>query len=173
MMLKRVVPVLALATLALTACASEPPPPPEPVVQVETVTVTREVPPPLPEGRPATVCLATGQEVQIHISPGGDTLVGPDRVALRDLRGIAFAGNYADDEPWFSRGDAIAFNERRYDKFGTESSMSCDDLEIVGAYNGVNLFAEPMAQAPYETVYVPARPGVFQAYQAGVGRVRG
>lgn len=173
MMLERVVPILASAAVVLAACASEPPSPPEPMEPAETMTMTRDVPPPLPEGRPATVCLATGQEVQIHLSPGGDTLVGPDRVALRELRGLAFAGDYAADEPWFNRGDAIAFDDRRYEKFGTERSMGCDALEIIGAYNGVNLFAEAIAQPPYATIYSPARPGVFQAYRAGVSRVRG
>lgn len=162
------VPAVALA---VGACAPEPAPPPDPIVRVDTVI--QEVPPPLPEGSPATVCLATGQEVQIYISPGGDTLVGPTRVELDDLRGVAFAGDYAGDEPWFNTDEDIEFADHVYSQFGSDTEMDCDDLQIVGAYNGVNLFAESTADAPYEVIYVPVEPGIFQPYEMGVAAVRG
>jgi hypothetical protein len=166
---------LPLLTLALAACGGgTPPPSPEPVVQVDTIMITREVEPPLPEGRPATVCLASGENVDILISAAGDTLIGPRRVALSDLGpGVSFVGDYAADESWFVADDAVTFDRRAFRKFGQPSTRDCRDLKIVGDHTGVNLFAESDASAPFGTLLVPVRPGVFQPYQAQVGAVRG
>ncbi len=177
MSIEKLVPAVALVgAMGAAACASEPPPPPEPVVQVDTVVVTREVevPPPLPEGEPRTVCLASGQAVQIMISPQGDTLVGPQRTAVNELRPVLdFEGNYAEGKAWFVEDEAITFENRRFQKFGTPTSKRCPELKIVGEHMGVNLFADVSATSPFDMVYVPAAPGVFQPYQAQVGRVRG
>lgn len=93
---------IAPAALMLTACSQpEPPPPPPPdtVVVMDTITITREVPPPLPEGDAATICLSTGQNIDIRVSAAGDTLIGPRRVRLRDLGpAVGFVGTYAGDE---------------------------------------------------------------------------
>lgn len=173
MRLTRVVLILAASGVAVAACGSEPPPEPEPVVRVDTVVVTDTVAPEPPEGRPADLCLATGQNIQIYISPRGDTLVGPNRVALRDLRGVAFAGDYAGDEPWFNQDEDIEFMDQRYGKFGGEQARDCTDVQIVGEHMGVNLFADDDADSPYETIYVPVSPGAFQPYETGVAEVRG
>lgn len=165
----------ALAAMTLTACGGgEPPPPPEPIVRVDTVVVTREVAPTPPSGTPAAVCLSSGQEVDIRVTTAGDTLIGPRRVRMRDLGvGVGFSGEYAAGEDWLTRGTAITLDGRSYDSFGTAEPMDCDDIEIVGQHMGINLFAESDAASPYETIYVPVRPGVFQPYRSGVGRVRG
>lgn len=167
---------LPIAASVLAACATTPPPPPEPetIVRVDTVVVTREVEPPLPDGRPATVCLASGQTAEIRISPAGDTLVGPRRVRFAELGpGIGFVGNYAADESWFVDDEPITFERRRFSKFGQPSSRDCGAMKIVGDYRGVNLFTEMTASSPFAAVLVPVSPGVFQAYRADVGRVRG
>lgn len=166
---------LAIVGLAATGCSqNQPPPPPQPVVQVDTVTVTREVPPPLPEGNPTMICLANGQSVNIRVSAQGDTLIGPQRSKLRDLRPVLdFEGNYAGGTSWFVGDDAISMGRRQYQKFGTPMTKRCGDLKIVGAHNGVNLFADANATAPFDLLYVPVSPGIFQSYQAQVGRVRG
>lgn len=168
---------LAPAVLLLTACSPpEPPPPPPPdtVVVMDTVTITREVPPPLPEGDAAVLCLASGQNVEIRVSAAGDTLIGPRRVRLRDLGpAVGFVGNYADDEAWFINDDPITLDRRRFSKFGQPQTMDCRDLKIIGEHQGVNLFAETVAGAPFSIIYVPESAGIFQPYQAQVGRVRG
>jgi len=174
----RIISILAGTVVAAgaLACTPEPPPPPEPIVQVDTVVVTREVevPPPLPEGRPATICLASGQAVDIRISPQGDTLVGPNRVALSELRPVmGFTGTYAEGKAWFVADEVVTLDDREYQKFGTPMSKACSELKIVGEHMGVNLFADVSATAPFDLVYVPVTPGVFQPYQAQVGRVRG
>lgn len=167
---------IAVASAALAACGGgEPPPPPEPIVRVDTVVVTREAPPPpLPTGTPATVCLASGQSVQVRVSSAGDTLVGPTRVSMRDLGpGIAFAGAYAGGHDWFVRDLPLRYDGRDFQKFGTPESKACNQLVIVGSHMGVNLFTDAGATSPHAQVYVPVSPGRFQAYRAGVGRVRG
>ena len=40
-------------------------------------------------------------------------------------------------------------------------------------FNGVPLFADRGGSTPYQTLYVPVRPGVWQAYQSGLQRTRG
>lgn len=175
--MRRVLPSLPLTALFLAACSSGPPPaPPEPetVVRVDTVVVTREVEPPMPEGRVASLCLASGQTAEVRISAAGDTLVGPRRVRLAELGpGIGFVGNYAADEAWFIGDDPLTFERRRYSKFGQPESRGCGAMKIVGDFNGVNLFTEIAASSPFTTVYVPVSPGIFQPYRANVGQVRG
>lgn len=169
--------LVPLVSLGLTACgagAPEEPPPPDTIVRLDTITITREVEPPLPEGRLATVCLASGQNVEVRISPAGDTLVGPSRVALGDLGpAIGFVGSYAAGESWFVDDGAVTLERRSFSKFGQPASRDCRGMKIVGDFHGVNLFAEVSASSPFQTIYVPVRPGVFQPYQAQVGRVRG
>lgn len=145
-----------------------PAPPPD------TVRVTREVERPLPSGTPSSVCLATGEAVRVYVSAQGDTLVGPSRQNIDDLRpGVVFAGTYAAGRAWFQNDDAITFEERDYDKSGNEVRLDCGQIMRVGEHMGVPLFAMRNADRPFETVYVPVRPGVWQAYQTGLRRTRG
>ena len=144
-----------------------PPPPPD------TVVITREVAPPMPQGMPSEVCIATGENVTIYLTPQGDTLVGPNRVALNSLgSGVGFAGEYASGRGWFQADEPIDFEEREYVQSGGEVGLDCGSIMHVGAYDGVPLFAEVGASSPFETVYVPVRPGVWQAYQTDLAAVR-
>jgi hypothetical protein len=167
---------LPAATLLLAACAppAEELGEPEPMVVTDTVVVTREVTAPLPDGRLATLCLASGQNIDIRIGAAGDTLVGTRRARLADLGpGVGFLGDYAGDEAWFLNDAALTFDRRQFRKFGQPEARDCRAMKIVGDHDGVNLFAELSASSPFGTVYVPVRPGIFQSYQSGVGQVRG
>ncbi len=140
---------------------------PEPMIQVrtDTVTVTQSVEAPLPEGTPVEVCLSTGVTAQIHIAANGDTLVGEKRVRIRDLRpAVNFVGVYAHDRDWYLRGDVIPFERRNYRRAGVERVRACDELKLVGAHQGVPLFAEVTAPPVLPALIVPIRPGVFQDY---------
>ncbi|MBI4522002.1 MAG: hypothetical protein HY701_14290, partial [Gemmatimonadetes bacterium] len=144
-----------------------------PPARPDTVLVTREVAPPLPTGSPANICLATGEEVQILITAQSDTLVGPQRVSTRSLRpGVVFAGTYGAGREWFTQDQAVRFENRNYNKFGQEAILRCAEITRVGEHQGVPLFAPRDAQRPFQTLYVPARPGIWQPYQFGVGRTR-
>jgi hypothetical protein len=52
-------------------------------------------------------------------------------------------------------------------------TLDCNNIMRVGDYRGVPLFANTGAQRPFETLYVPVRPGVWQAYQTDLAAVRG
>lgn len=165
---------LPLAGLVLAACAAPTPAPQQPAVLTDTVYVTREVPPPLPEGRTTSICLGNGQNVQVRVTEAGDTLIGPKRIRLLDLGpSIGFVGNYAGGELWFIRDEPITFGSRQYSKFGQPEVRDCGSMKIVGDIRGVNLFAEADASEPFRALYVPVRAGVFQPYRTEVGRVRG
>lgn len=166
---------LPLAAIALAACGGGPPPEPvAPVTVVDTVVVTREVAPPLPEGRSEMMCLSSGQNVEIRIGAAGDTLIGPRRVRMVDLGpGVGFIGSYAGREAWFINDQAITFDRRQFSKFGQPEVRDCRAMKIVGDFDGVNVFADATASAPFNLLYVPVGPGVFQPYQTQVGRVRG
>ncbi|MFQ5538099.1 MAG: hypothetical protein ACE5GJ_11705 [Gemmatimonadota bacterium] len=145
-----------------------PAPPPD------TVRITREVERPLPDGTPASVCLATGESVEVRVTAQGDTLVGPSRASIKSLRpGVVFAGSYAQGAAWYQNDDPIRFEKRRYDKSGGEVRLDCADIMRVGEHMGVPIFAMRNADRPFETVYVPVRPGVWQAYKTGMRRTRG
>ena len=143
-----------------------PAPPPD------TVVVREEAP--LPEGTPSEICLATGENVTIYVTPQGDTLVGPRRVSVGELGpGVAFAGEYASGRDWFVNDEPIPFEDRSYAKSGGEVGLDCANIMRVGEHMGVPLFANTGAQRPFETLYVPVRPGVWQAYQTDLAAVRG
>jgi hypothetical protein len=168
---------IALSVLLLAAgCRFLSPPPPAPIVavppRVDTVIVTRDIAPPIRLGTPAEVCLSTGQNVTIHISPEGDTLIGAARTRLRDLTGLAFAGAYAAGRGWYTRREDVLFEKRTYTRLGSPARQDCNDLKQVGDYEGVSVFAEITAPAPLALIYVPVRPGYFQAYATRIAAPR-
>lgn len=169
------VPLMAMIAAACWGGEAPPPPPePEPMVRVDTVVITREVAPPVPEGRATMVCLASGQNVEVRVSAAGDTLVGAQRVRLSELApSIGFVGDYAADETWFNQDQPVTLNRQTFSKFGQPESRDCRSMKIVADFNGVNVFSDVAASEPFRVLYVPVRPGVFQSYQAQVGRVRG
>ncbi|HSW30889.1 MAG TPA: hypothetical protein VLH75_15490 [Longimicrobiales bacterium] len=145
-----------------------------PAPPADTVRITREVERALPDGTPATVCLATGENVEVRVTAQGDTLVGPTRASIKTLRpGVVFAGTYAEGRDWFTSGADITFEKARYTKSGEEVRLDCAQIMRVGENMGVPLFAMRNAERPYPTIYVPVRPGVWQAYQTGMRRTRG
>lgn len=145
-----------------------PAPPPD------TVVMERTVAPPLPTGASATICLATGLQAQVTITAQGDTLVGPSRVSISELRpAVDFAGAYAQGREWFAGDEPIEFEEREYSKSGEPLRLECADIERVGEHQGVSLFADRSHERPFDIVYVPVSPGVWQGYEHGLQRTRG
>lgn len=136
-----------------------PAPPPD------TVVVERDDAPRLPAGSARTLCLATGVGVSVLVTAAGDTLAGPSRVPLSDLRpGIGFMGTYAEGRDWFEQGSPITLGERSYERSGGPLRLDCADIVEIGSHEGVPLFAERAAAPPYTVVHVPVRPGVWQGY---------
>lgn len=136
-----------------------PAPPPD------TVVVERRIAPEFPAGAAETLCLGTGVEAAVAVTVAGDTLVGPSRVSLADLRpGIVFAGTYAQGRDWFVQGSPITLGEGSYARSGDPVRLDCGGIVEIGSHEGVPLFADRSAQPPFEIVYVPVRPGVWQGY---------
>ena len=151
---------------------SKPEVPAPPPPRVDTVTVTKEVPPPLPEGTPAIVCLSTGFPMQVLVSAAGDTLVGEKRIALKDLRpGLVFEGTYAAGKDWLRKGE-FTFEKRVYKRAGEPAALKCDDLKDIGEFDGVHLFADLAAPSPVETIFVPVTPGLYQPFRTQLTRRR-
>jgi hypothetical protein len=145
---------------------------PEPEVRIvqvaappDTVRITREVERALPDGTPAMVCLSTGENVEVRVTAQGDTLVGPQRASIRTLRpGVVFAGTYAEGRDWYTSDQQITFERLRYNKSGSDASLDCGQIMRIGEHMGVPLFAMRSADRPFETMYVPVRPGVWRGY---------
>jgi hypothetical protein len=157
---------LVIGCLLLGGCRlfqSTSPPPPQ--IRVDTVRVTQTVAAPLPEGRLTEVCLSTGVTAQIHIAANGDTLVSEKRVRISELRpAVTFAGGYAQERGWFRRGDVVRFDTHDYQRAGVDRERACDELKLVGEYDGVPIFAEVAAPQILPMIIVPVRPGIFQDY---------
>jgi hypothetical protein len=140
----------------------------------DTIIIREAVEPGLPEGTAQTICLATGENVTIYLTAQGDTLVGPRRVSVRELGpGVAFAGDYAQGVDWFVNDEAVSFENRQYRKAGGEVGLNCNNIRQVGTFRGIPLFADTNAQSPLNRLYVPVRPGAWQAYETDLARVRG
>lgn len=156
---------VAWCAVLLTGCHVFQGQPPEPQMRVDTVTVTQTVPAPLPEGQPAEICLSTGVTAHVHIAASGDTLVGEQRVPIRTLRpAINFAGVYAGEREWYRRSDVVTFDRRKYRRAGVERNRACDELKLVGQYEGVPVFAEVTAPQILPMIIIPVRPGAYQDY---------
>lgn len=140
-------------------------------------TVTLPAPPPdtvvvrradteVPAGTSATLCLATGQGVDVRVTPAGDTLVGPPWVPVRGLPpGLVFAGSYADGHEWFEAGEPISHGGGEYLRTGDPSPLNCGEIERIGEHEGVSLFANRGGEPPVAALHVPVRPGAWQAYR--------
>jgi len=136
-----------------------PPPPPDTIVRREPLRR-------LPVSEPISLCLANGQDVAVLITAAGDTLVGPERVVLSSLRPMLdWAGQYAEGLIWHDAGELIDHDGRQFRPVPGLLRLRCAGLLRTGDYRGVPLFAAARARAPYSTVYVPIRPGVWRAYQ--------
>ena len=141
-----------------------------PAAPPDTVVVTRIENPPPPAGTPVTLCLSTGDGVEVLLTSAGDTLVGPSRTPLSDLRpAVVLAGVYAENRAWFDDDDDVTFEQRPYGKFGAAVELDCGDIRQVGEHLGVPLFVMDSGGAPPEILYVPVRAGVWQPYSLGSG----
>lgn len=145
-----------------------PAPPPD------TLVIEREVMPELPVGTATTLCLATGAELEVFLTPAQDTLVGPFRTSMQVLRpGLVFAGTYAAGRDWLAGDDPIRLDARLYFKSGNPERLDCDDIMRVGDHEGVSLFGRRSEDRPYEMIYVPVTPGLWQRYEFDLQRTRG
>lgn len=164
-----------------------PAPPPDTIVR-------RVESPASPVGELATLCLANGRDAVVFVTVRGDTLVGPQRVAIESLRGVLdWAGEYAEGRAWHEAKEPIDHDGRRYWPIPGLLRMRCAGLIRVGHYQGVPVYAgvrsvdraadraldrvddpvEIRVDGHRSTIYLPVRPGIWRAYaQADPGMPR-
>ena len=141
-----------------------------PAAPPDTVVVTRIETRPPPAGTAVTLCLSTGDPIEVLLTLAGDTLVGPSRAPLNQLRpGVVLAGVYATDRAWFEASEPITFEERSFGKTGATIGLECGDIRQVGEHLGVPLFVTDAGGTPPEILFVPVRPGVWQRYSLDPG----
>ena len=173
-------------TLSAAICPREPGFRCRPRMMRRTEPDTIYIPPPPPDtvllgdpsgtaaayvGQPASVCLATGQNVPIQITSSGDTLVGTPPVPIRSLRpAMTFAGTYAGSAFWYLDDEVIVFEGGDYGKSDDTFPVDCQQILRVGVYRGVPVFAVVSARRPLEVIFVPVQPGVWHRYERGLRR---
>ena len=74
---------------------------------------------------------------------------------------------------WFETDQPMTYDEREYLKSGGPVRLDCADIMRIGEHMGVPLYVMRSAEEPYETIYVPASPGVWQPYETDLRRTRG
>jgi len=139
------------------------PPPDTVVVRVEEGSL------PIRDGIESSICLATGQNVPIRVTPAGDTLLGPEATPIRTLRpGLVFAGSYAGNAFWYQDGAVIVFEGGDFGRSPDTFPIDCDQILRVGVYQGVPVFAVISARRPLDVIFIPVRPGVWHRYERGL-----
>lgn len=79
------------------------------------------------------------------------------------------ADRYGAGNAWFAAGEPIAYEGRRYEKYGLPRVLGVDEVVRVGEWAGVPLFGDPLAG---DVVYLPVRTGCeFQPYSPESGPV--
>jgi hypothetical protein len=137
-----------------------PPPPPDTVVvEVEGAVVPTDA-------EEASICLSTGQNVPLLVTAQGDTLIGPDNASLRELRpALGFAGTYAGYAFWYQDDQAIVFEGGDFRKSDDTFPVDCAQILRVGIHEGVPVFAVLDASRPFQVIFIPVSPGVWQRYE--------
>ncbi len=130
-----------------------PPEPPQPPVVVD-------------ESRDIRVCVVENgmlTEITGRYNPAtGDTMVAGQRFSER----YPATTGYAAGTTWYINNETITFGDRRYAKFGLPRVVGVTEVNRLGDFQGVTVFAEPGATGTPDVIYVPVRPGCeFQAYQ--------
>ncbi|HEX8693767.1 MAG TPA: hypothetical protein VF746_15200, partial [Longimicrobium sp.] len=122
-----------------------PPPPPPPAVvppPPPPPAVIPPPPPPPPTVQTIRVCVIDNNaltEVEVQYDPAtGDTTVAGQRFSER----FPVTGAYAANATWFINNEPITFNGRQYAKYGLPRVLGVTEVNRIGEYQGVGVFAE-------------------------------
>ncbi len=76
---------------------------------------------------------------------------------------------YGAGNAWFAASEPIAFEGRRYEKYGLPRVLGVNEVMRVGEWAGVSVFSDPLED---DMIYLPARVGCeFQPYSLESGAV--
>ena len=104
------------------------------------------------------------------------TVTGTYNPSTGDTTGLPTMEANAQSATWFINNEPITFNGHRYVKYGLPRVLNVGDVNNIGTFEGVPVFAEPSAATPQEVIYVPVGSRCeFQPYQIErkAGAVRG
>jgi hypothetical protein len=114
----------------------------------------------------AEVCVVVGNELReivVDYNRNTGTRLIEGR-ALEDLH-PASKPPYAEGAPWYTSNGPLVAGGRPFGKFGLPRVLKADELEFVGAHEGVPIFAGDGEGQQATVFYVPVRPGCeFQPY---------
>lgn len=134
-------------------------------------------PPAAPSETAMRICVVDGNRLTevdaIYIAARRDTVVMVD--GQRRPFGSVYPATGAGYARMQTESGAITVSGREYVRFGVARIVPSAQLEWVGESDGVGLYAQRGSEAPYETLYLPLRPGCeFQPYRMREAiRVRG
>ena len=107
------------------------------------------------------------RDLQAKRDAGGSAVLwtGGAVQPLERIHAVSLVAGYGGSEPWFTRGEPIAFRGSRFTKVESGRRIPLEALARIGEHQGILLFADPKDDPPPEAIYVPVRPGcIFQAY---------
>jgi ABC-type phosphate transport system substrate-binding protein len=167
---------IAASAVLLSACgamgcwSAPAAPPPAPLPAPAPVPAPEPPAPPAPATLTTVrVCLvreARMERVEAEVDPAtGDTTVA----GRTFLQAYPVTSEYASQARWYWDNVPITFDGRRYIKLGLPRVLEPSEVEPIGSYAGIAVFAEPRRQlGPADRLYVPVSPGcTFQAYEIG------
>jgi hypothetical protein len=126
--------------------------------------------PPAAEGEPIRVCAVVAgipRYLEAFVQAPGDTIVITEQGIRRPLRSAhPMPAPTASGQDWFTRGESVFFAAQEYVPTGAPRHLEPLQLQRIGHYQAVPLFALREAVVPPAAVFVPVRDGcTFQAYQ--------
>lgn len=158
------------SVLAVSACGPRTPvPPPAPPAEREPAAVQAPPPPNLVMNGHMTACVVRNgrmEMVPIQYDPAtGDTPVNGR--PFRDVYPVS--AEYASVARWYAENEPTTVDRRRYIKYGLPRVLVPADVVPTGSYQGVTLFAEPVAPGMrVDVYYLPVSPDCqFQPYMGG------
>jgi hypothetical protein len=141
-----------------------------PPVLTRTVLPPPPPPPPAPPDRPITVCVVVNgvpQYVEAFVRPQeGDTVVVTPQGIRRPLRAAHPVPPTASGRDWFVRDEPIFLDRQEYVRLGVPRVLTAEEINRIGEYQGVPLYAPRDGTRPPNVFYVPIQDGcIFQPYQ--------
>jgi hypothetical protein len=126
-------------------------------------------PPPPPVAHSLRLCVVQGTEIieveALYRSTTGDTIVRRRGESMLFSTAYPTDGRFLVNHTFWRERRAIRFRDARYVIYQGERVLQHGDVESIGVFRGVPVFAEPGQQVRPEAIYLPVRVGcVFQAY---------
>jgi hypothetical protein len=119
---------------------------------------------------PIRVCIikddALTEILAYYDNKTGATYVDRDGKLVKLDEAFPAGDVYTANKTWYINSDEIKCLGKTYVKYGLPRVLGVNEIEKVGVYDKVNVYAEPNADDAPEVIYLPVRAGCeFQPYQ--------